>query len=155
MTEEQRAVQELGEDVDSTVEQAAKTIEPGRTGFFVAVVSFVALVAVLLPWVDGQPGWRMFFGDGGSIPMLFAYTATFSGVLASAAALVTRRWWLAWVCTVGCWVSSVDGMLSLWSQQSSSVSGMPGQGPGIGMIIMWICMVVLAAQWTRLAWSRT
>ncbi|KMS84772.1 Rv2732c family membrane protein [Prauserella rugosa] len=155
VNEEERAVEQLGADVDATVSRAAKTIEPGRSGFTIAVVVFVALIALLLPWAGGHPGWRMFAGDGGAIPLLFASTSTLFGVLASAAALVTRRWWLSWVCTVGCWISSVDGMLAIWSQQSSSVSGHPGDGPGIGMILMVISMVVLAVQWTRLAWSRS
>lgn len=149
-----QAVDELGADVDAAVTRAAKTIEPGRSGFAIAVVVFVAMLALVLPWVEGSAGWRMFLGEGGAIPFLFTCTATAFGILASVMALVTRRWWLSWVCTVGCWVSSVDGMLAIWSQQSSSVSGHPGMGPGIGMIIMVICMVVLAAQWTRLAWSR-
>ncbi|GAA1243501.1 membrane protein [Prauserella halophila] len=157
MTDDERdpAVDELGADVDAAVSRAAKTIEPGRSGFTISVVVFVALVALLLPWAGGEPGWRMFAGDGGAIPLLFASTSSLFAILASAAALVTRRWWLSWICTVGCWVSSVDGMLAIWSQQSSPVSGHPGAGPGFGMILMLICVVVLAVQWTRLAWSRS
>ncbi|WP_183654831.1 hypothetical protein [Prauserella isguenensis] len=157
VTDEERdhAVEELGADVDATLSKAAKTIEPGRSGFAIAVVVFVSLITLLLPWAGGEPGWRMFVGAGGAIPLLFASTSALFGVLGSAAALVTRRWGLSWVCTVGCWVSSVDGLLAIWSQQSSPVSGHPGTGPGFGMVLMWICVAVLAVQWTRLAWSRT
>ncbi|MFD6794446.1 MULTISPECIES: Rv2732c family membrane protein [Prauserella salsuginis group] len=157
VTDDERdpAVEELGADVDATLSKAEKTIEPGRSGFTIAVVVFVALIAILLPWAGGEPGWRMFAGEGGAIPLLFVSTSALFAVLASAAALVTRRWWLSWICTVGCWVSSVDGLLAIWSQQSSPVSGHAGTGPGAGMIVMWICVVVLAVQWTRLAWSRS
>lgn len=153
--EHDRAIEELGADVDAAVSKTTKTIDPGRSGFAIAVVVFVALISLLLPWAGGEPGYRMFAGDGGAIPLLFVFTSSLFGVLASIAALVTRRWGLSWVCTVGSWVSSVDGLLAIWSQQSSPVSGHPGSGPGLGMILMWICVVVLAVQWTRLAWSRS
>ncbi|WP_019815265.1 Rv2732c family membrane protein [Saccharomonospora saliphila] len=145
----------LAADVDAAVTRAVKTVEFGRRGFAVAVTVFVLVVGLILPWVDGLAGWQVLLGQAEAIPRLFAATATGFGVLASTLALATRRWWLAWVCAVGGWFAFVDGILAIWSQQSSSVSGVPGDGPGIGLVLAVLAMAALAAQWMRLAWSRS
>ena len=112
------------------------------------------LICLLLPWVGEHAGWQVLAGEGGGIPQLFAATSTAVGILASALALVTRRWWLAWVCAAGGWFASVDGLLAIWSQQSSHASGAAGGGPGYGLIIAWIAMICLAVSWMRTAFSR-
>ncbi|MBK1786175.1 hypothetical protein JHE00_17745 [Prauserella sp. ASG 168] len=146
---------ELGADVDAAVSKAARTVDFGTRGFGIAVAVFGLVVGLVLPWVGAHFGWEVLLaGEGGAIPRLFATTATVFGVAGSALALATRRWWLAWVCAVGSWISVVDGMLAIWSQQSSSASGAPGNGPGIGMIIAVVCMLALGVQWVRVAWSR-
>jgi hypothetical protein len=141
-------------DVDATLGRTVRTVEFGRRGFTIAVFVFVLLVGFVLPWVDGHPGWRALLGEAGAIPQLFAATSSGFGVLASAIALATRRWWLTWVCAVGGWFAFVDGILAVWSQQSSGVSGVAGAGPGIGLVIAAVAMAVLAFQWMKLAWSR-
>lgn len=146
---------ELAADVDDAVGRAVKTVDLGRRGFVLAVAAFVLVVALLLPWVGEHAGWRVLLGEGGAIPMLFACTSTGFGVLATALTLATRRWWLAWVCAVGSCVSSVDGLLAIWSQQSSPASGAAGDGPGAGMILAVVGVIVLAVQWMRVAWSRS
>ncbi|ASR37503.1 hypothetical protein BAY61_23675 [Prauserella marina] len=147
-------IDELAADVDSTVDRAVKTVEFGTRGFRIALVAFAVLVSLVLPWVGEHAGWQVLLGEGGAIPRLFATTATVFGVLASALAVSTRRWWLAWVCAIGCSIAFVDGMLGIWSQQSSSSTGTAGGGPGLGMIIAVVCVLVLAVQWMRVAWSR-
>lgn len=147
--------QKLAEDVDEVVSKAARTVELGKRGFVLAVMVFVLLVGQLLPWVGDHVGWQVLIGQGGAVPQLFAATSTVFGVLASVLALVTRRWWLAWVCAMGGWFASVDGLLAIWSQQSSVANGAAGGGPGIGMIIALIAMILVASQWMRTAWSRT
>nr|WP_225957023.1 hypothetical protein [Amycolatopsis lexingtonensis] len=145
---------ELAAEIDEAGEHASRTVELGRRGFTIAVFSFVLLVCLLLPWVGEHAGWQVLAGEGGGIPQLFAATSTGVGILASAVALVTRRWWLAWVCAAGGWFASVDGLLAIWSQQSSHASGAAGGGPGIGLIIAWLAMICLAVQWMRTAFSR-
>ncbi|MFC4004618.1 hypothetical protein ACFS2C_24955 [Prauserella oleivorans] len=146
---------ELGADVDAAVDGAVRTVEFGRRGFGIALAVFGAVLGLVLPWAGGHAGWEVLAGEGDAIPRLFAATSSGFGILASALALTTRRWWLTWVCSLGCWVAAVDGLLAIWSQQSSSASGHPGAGPGIGMVIAFVCMVVLGVQWVRVAWSRT
>jgi hypothetical protein len=145
----------LAADVDQVVSKAARTVELGRRGFVIAVAVFVLIVAQLLPWVGEHVGWQTLAGQGGAIPRLFATTSTLFGIFASVLALATRRWWLTWVCAIGGWFASVDGLLAIWSQQSSHANGAQGSGPGTGMIIALVVMIVLAAQWMRTAWSRT
>ena len=145
---------ELAAEIDEAGEHASRTVELGRRGFTIAVFSFVLLVCLILPWVGDHAGWQVLAGQGGGIPQLFAATSSGVGILASALALVTRRWWLAWVCAAGGWFASVDGLLAIWSQQSSHASGAAGGGPGIGLIIAWLAMICLAVQWMRTAFSR-
>ncbi|WP_116115535.1 MULTISPECIES: Rv2732c family membrane protein [Amycolatopsis] len=145
----------LGTDVDEVVTKASRTVELGRRGFVIAVLVFVLLVGQLLPWVGPHVGWQVLLGQSGGIPQLFAVTSTVIGVLASALTLMTRRWWLSWVCAMGGWFASVDGLLAIWSQQSSVANGATGRGPGIGMVIALVATILLAAQWMRTAWSRT
>ncbi|MEU7783405.1 hypothetical protein [Amycolatopsis sp. NPDC049159] len=146
---------ELAAEIDEAGVNASRTVELGRRGFTIAVFSFVLLICLILPWVGDHAGWQVLAGEGGGIPQLFAATSTGVGILASALALVTRRWWLAWVCAAGGWFASVDGLLAIWSQQSSHASGAAGGGPGFGLIIAWIAMICLAVQWMRTAFSRS
>jgi hypothetical protein len=146
---------ELAAEIDEVGERASRTVELGRRGFTIAVFTFVLLICLILPWVGEHAGWQVLAGEGGGIPQLFAVTSTAVGILASALALVTRRWWLTWVCAAGGWFASVDGLLAIWSQQSSHASGAAGGGPGFGLIIAWIAMICLAVQWMRTAFSRS
>lgn len=148
---------QLAADVDQVVRKASRTVEFGRRGFAIAVLVFVLMVAELLPWVGSHTGWQVLLGDAGTfaVPRLFALTSTGIGVLASILALTTRRWWLTWACAMGGWFAAVDGVLAVWSQQSAGIQGAGSSGPGIGLIIALIAMILLAAQWMRIAWSRT
>lgn len=152
---EAREVAELAEEIDEVERDAARRIDPGPRGFFIAVLVFVLMIALLLPWVGDSAGWRVLvYGEDGAIPRLFAATSSGFGIAASALALITRRWWLSWVCAVGCCVAAVDGLLGVWSQQSSAASGETGAGPGVGMVVALVVSIMLAASWLRTAWSR-
>jgi hypothetical protein len=144
----------LAADVDQVVTKAARTVDLGRRGFVISLLVFVLLVGQLLPWVGPHSGWQVLMGQGGAVPQLFAFTSTLFGVVASVLALSTRRWWLTWVCAIGGWFASVDGLLAVWSQQSSTANGASGTGPGIGLVIALAIMILLAANWMRTAWSR-
>jgi hypothetical protein len=145
----------LAAEIDEVGNRVARTVELGRRGFTIALCTFALIVGQLLPWVGDHVGWQVLTGQGGAIPQLFAVTSTGFGVLGSVLTLATRRWALAWVGAIGGWFASVDGVLAIWSQQSSPANGAAGAGPGIGLIIAWIAMVMLAVQWMRTAWSRT
>ena len=153
--ENDAGLERLAADVNETLGKAVTTVELGRRGFTIAVGVFALVVGLVLPWAGGHAGWEALLGEAGPIPQLFAATSTGFGVLASALALATRRWWLTWVCAVGGWFAFVDGILAVWSQQSSSLGGASGTGPGIGLVVATVAMLVLAVHWMQVAWSRS
>jgi hypothetical protein len=67
-------------------------------------------------------------------------------------ALLTRRWALAWIALSGSAIASVIGMFAVWSRQTAG-AGHPG--PGIGLIIAWVAVILLTFHWARVVWSRT
>lgn len=146
---------QLAEDVDEIGRKAARTVELGRRGFVIAVLVFVLLIGELLPWVGSKAGWQVLVGQASAIPQLFAATSTVIGILCSILALGTRRWWLTWVCAIGGWFASVDGLLAVWSQQSAGANNTSSGGPGIGLVIALVAIILLAGNWMRTAFSRT
>lgn len=143
----------LREEIDEVGRRAARTVELGGRAVVVAVAVFVLLVGLILPWMNGSSGLEVLIGEetgkASMVPRLFAATAVLFGVLASVLTLMTRRWVFAWVGAAGGWFASVDGVLAIWSRQSS------GTNLGIGLIIAEIAMVTIAILWFRTAASRT
>jgi hypothetical protein len=143
---------ELRKEIDQVERRAARTVELGGRAVFIAVAVFVLIVGLVLPWFGGAAGYEVLLGQvsgpPGMVPRLFAATAVLFGVLASAVALMTRLWVVTWVGALGGWFASVDGVLAIWSRQSSSSE------LGVGLIIAESAMVVIAVQWFRVAWSR-
>lgn len=131
-----------------------RRIDPGGTALPVAVAILAVLGALMLPWTGGVPGWRILAGvaDFGALPRLFTGTAVGFGVLGSAAALATRQWALAFVCAIGCGFSVVNGVWAIWSRQVNVPFG--GSGPGIGLVLAVLAMVVLTACWVRITARR-
>jgi hypothetical protein len=129
--------------------------DPGPTAVTVAVGVLVLLATLALPWVGSTLGWEVLAGTEptlGLLPRLFAFTALGFGVVGSALALSTRWWALAWVCAVGCGFSVVDGVWAIWSRQTVVLDG--GDGPGFGLVLAVLTVVVLAASWVRIALRR-
>ncbi|MGW5052522.1 Rv2732c family membrane protein [Actinokineospora sp. NPDC004072] len=148
----------LRAEVDEVERRASRRVELGGRAVVLAVAVFALMVGYLLPWMGSAPGWEVLLGAGdaagkaGMVPRLFAATSLLFGVLASALALTTRLWALTWVCALGGWFASVDGLLAIWTRQSSA--GLNSPGPGIGLVISEVAMVVLATLWFKTAWSR-
>ncbi|OLF16875.1 Rv2732c family membrane protein [Actinophytocola xanthii] len=146
----------LAREIDQVERRAARTVDLGARALVVAVAVFVLIVGQILPWFGGANGFEVLLGTGSGdatgkaslVPRLFAATSVLFGILTSALALVTRRWAVTWVCAFGGWFASVDGVLAIWSRQSS------GGDLGIGMIVAEVATVVIAIQWFRTAWSR-
>jgi hypothetical protein len=43
-------------------------------------------------------------------------------------------------------------LLAVWSRQTVA----PGHpGPGVGLVVAWITVILLTFHWTRVVWSRT
>ena len=131
-----------------------RRVEPGALALAVVAAVLVVLVALMLPWTGGVPGWEILAGTAnfGVLPRLFTATAMGFGVLGSAAALATRQWALAFACAIGCGFSVVNGVWAIWSRQVNVPQG--GSGPGIGLVLAVLAMVVLAGCWVRITARR-
>ncbi|UVO11453.1 hypothetical protein NM962_15960 [Mycobacterium sp. SVM_VP21] len=146
-------------DIEAAERRVAGEIDPGGRGLVVAICVFVLLGSFLLPHTGSVRGWDVLFpGDGTdealvTLPsQLFMWLALVFGVGFSLLALVTRRWTVAWVALAGSAVAAAVGLLAVWSRQTA-VRGDPG--PGIGLILAWITLIVLTFHWARVVWSRT
>lgn len=146
-------------DIDDVERRVAGEFDPGARALVVAVLVFIVLLSFVLPHTGGARGFDVLAGtdaaahEGVSLPSrVFAVLAIVFSVGFSIAALLTRRWVLAWVALAGSAVASAIGMLAVWSRQTAAE---PYPGPGIGLVIGWLAVIVLTFHWARLVWTRT
>jgi hypothetical protein len=149
----------LRTEIEAAERRVARGIDPGPRAFFVSILVFVLLASFILPHTGDVRGWDVLFGSHGAgaaavgLPSrVFAWLALVFGVGFSMLALVTRRWALAWVALAGSAIAGAAGMLAIWSRQTVS-AGHPG--PGWGLIVAWLTVLVLIYHWARVVWSRT
>lgn len=149
----------LRSEIEAAERRVARGIDPGPRGFLVSILVFVLLASFVLPHTGDVRGWDVLFGSHGAgaaavgLPSrVFAWLALVFGVGFSMLALVTRRWALAWVALAGTAIAGAAGMLAIWSRQTVA-AGHPG--PGWGLIIAWLTVLVLTYHWARVVWSRT
>ena len=147
------------DDIEAAERRIAREIEPGARALVVAVLVFVLVGSFILPHTGHVRGWDVLFSSHGSaaaavaLPSrVFAWLALVFGVGFSMLALLTRRWALAWVALAGSAVASVAGLLAVWSRQTVA-AGHPG--PGVGLVVGWITIILLTFHWARVVWSRT
>ena len=125
----------------------------------VAVLVFVILLSFILPHTGDAKGLNVLIGDDVAIQeaialpsRVFTWLALVFGVGFSILALITRRWGLAWIALAGSAVACPMGMLAVWSRQTVAE---PYPGPGYGLVIAWIAVILLTFHWARVVWSRT
>ncbi|MEU6127898.1 hypothetical protein ABZ805_01885 [Saccharopolyspora sp. NPDC047091] len=132
-----------------------RRIDPGSTAVVIAGVILVLVASSLLPWIGDATGLQILLGHAdpalqvGLLPRLFSINATIVGVLIGSLALVTRRWAVAWVAGMAAIIVSFEGMIAIWSRQTT-----PAGGPSWGLVLAALCMVVLAVQWLRVVLTR-
>jgi hypothetical protein len=149
----------LKAQVDQVENRLLRRIDPGARAMVIAVCVLVLAVCAALPWVDGVPGWQVLVGQGGEqgkmdiLPRVFAIGVFVFGFLGSALSLGLRRWSVAWVSTLGSGLFTVLGLVSIWSQQTTT-SHLAGPGPGAGLLVSVLAMLVLVIAWVRVVWSR-
>ncbi len=146
-------------EIEAAERRVAREIEPGARAVVVAILVFVLLGSFVLPHTGNVRGWDVLFGSHGAgaaavaLPSrVFAWLALVFGVGFSMLALMTRRWALSWVALAGSAIASGAGLLAVWSRQTAP-AGHPG--PGIGLIVAWITVMLLTFHWARVVWSRT
>lgn len=149
----------LRAQIDSVEKGVLRKIDPGPRAMVIAVCVFILAICGLLPWVDGAPGWQVLVDQSAGtgkidiLPRVFAIGVFVFGFLGSALSLGLRRWGVAWLSTLGCGLTTVLGLVSIWSQQTTS-SHLAGPGPGAGLILSVLCMLLLVIVWVRVVWSR-
>jgi hypothetical protein len=146
-------------DIEDVERRMAREIDPGARAVVVAGLVFVLLLTFLLPHTGGAKGLDALIGgdaavrEGVALPSrVFAWLVLVFGVGFSMLALLTRRWGLAWVAAAGSAVACPVGMLAVWSRQTAAD---PYPGPGWGLVVAWIAVILLTFHWIRVVWSRT
>ncbi|MCV7178834.1 Rv2732c family membrane protein [Mycolicibacterium sphagni] len=146
-------------ELEAAERKVAGEIQPGARALVVAILVFVLLVSLILPHAGGARGVDVLIGDNKAIGVgiavpsrLFSWFALVFGVGFSMLALTTRRWVLAWIALAGSALASALGLLAVWSRQTA-VHGHPG--PGIGLLLGWLAVILLTFHWARVVWTRT
>ncbi len=146
-------------DLEAAERRVAREIDPGARALVIAIAVFVLLLTFVLPHTGAAKGWNVLAGDdtaiaeGISLPSrVFTWLALVFSVGFSMLALLTRRWALAWIALAGSTVASFTGLLAVWSRQTALP---PHPGPGFGLILAWITVIVLTFNWARVVWART
>jgi hypothetical protein len=159
MTKEHTDFDALRAEIEAAERRVAREIDPGPRALIVAILVFVLLGSFILPHTGNVRGWDVLFSSHGagaaalSLPSkVFSWLALVFGVGFSMLALLTRRWTLAWIALAGSSIACVAGLLAVWSRQTVA-AGHPG--PGVGLFVAWIAVILLTFHWARVVWSRT
>jgi hypothetical protein len=151
--------EEFKGDIEAAERRVAGEIDPGARALVIAIAVFVLLSTFVLPHTGDAKGWDVLVGDDAAIrngialpSRVFSWLALVFGVGFSMLALLTRRWALAWIALAGSTVASFTGLLAVWSRQTAPAHH---PGPGIGLVIAWLTVIVLAITWARVVWART
>jgi signal transduction histidine kinase len=154
-----RDFDEFKRDIDAAERRVAGEIDPGPRALVVAILVFVLLASFALPHTGGVRGWDALIGGSAAanaavaLPSrVFTWLALVFSVGFSILALLTRRWALAWIALAGSALASAVGLLAVWSRQTVA-AGHPG--PGLGLVVAWIMVILLTFHWARVVWSRT
>ncbi len=146
-------------DIEKAERRVAGELNPGARALVLAVLVFVLLGTFVMPHTGGASGWAVLAGTddavraGVSLPSrVFVWLALVFSVGFSMLALLTRRWVLGWIALAGSAVACVAGMLAVWSRQTAPESY---PGPGFGLVLAWLTVVVLTFHWARAVWVRT
>ena len=146
-------------EIEAAERRVAGEIEPGARGIVVAILVFVLVVSLILPHTGSVRGLDVLVPDDNAVSAgialpskIFTWLSLVFGIGFSMLALTTRRWTLAWIALAGTALASALGMLAVWSRQTAA-EGLPG--PGIGLIVGWLTVILLTFHWARVVWTRT
>lgn len=147
------------DDIEAAERRVGREIDPGSRALVVAILVFVILASFVLPHTGGAKGIDVLAGDDAAIQAaialpsrVFVWLVLVFSVGFSILALITRRWAIAWIALAGSAVACPLGMLAVWSRQTVAAAH---PGPGIGLIVGWIAVILLTFHWARVVWSRT
>jgi hypothetical protein len=150
---------EFKSDIEDAEKRVAREIDPGARALVVAVLVFVILATFVIPHTGHARGLDVLLGDDAAVreavalpSRVFTWLALVFSVGFSILALLTRRWGVAWIALAGSAIACPIGMLAVWSRQTVAY---PHPGPGVGLIVAWIAVILLTFHWARVVWSRT
>lgn len=151
--------EEFKGEIEDAERRVAREIDPGARALVVAVLVLVILLSFVLPHTGSARGLDVLVGDTAAVreatalpSRVFTWLVLVFSVGFSILALTTRRWGLAWIALAGSAVACPIGMLAVWSRQTVAE---PHPGPGFGLILAWIAVMLLSFHWARVVWSRT
>ncbi|WP_369691108.1 Rv2732c family membrane protein [Nocardia altamirensis] len=154
--------EQFRDDLDAVERRIAGEIDPGVRAMVVAGAVFVLLLSLVLPHAGGARGFDVLLGTDaarlehiGLPSRIFVWFLVIFGVGFSTLALMTRRWFLAWIAVAGTAITSVFGVFSIWHRQTPGIGNYHGAGPAIGLILGTLAAIVLTFHWVRVVWSRT
>ncbi len=146
-------------DIEAAERRVAREIDPGARALTIAILVFVLLATLALPHtgaargVDVLTGTHAAVDNGVILPhRVFTIFSLVFGVGFSMVALLTRRWALAWIALAGSTVASFLGLLAIWTRQTAPD---PYPGPGIGLVVAWLSVILLSYHWARVVAART
>ncbi len=149
-------------ELEAVERKIAGEIDPGVRAMVVAGSVFVLLLSLVLPHAGTARGFDVLLYDAaaqtehiGLPSRVFEWFVVVFGIGFSLAALITRRWALAWIAVAGSAIASVFGVFSIWHRQTPGLGNYEGAGPGVGLILATIAVMVLTFHWIRVVWSRT
>lgn len=154
--------EEFREDLDAVERRIAGEIDPGVRAMVVAVAVFALLVSLVLSHAGGARGFDVLLGSQaattehiGLPSRIFVWFVLIFGIGFSLLALMTRRWVLAWIAVAGSAIASAFGVFSIWHRQTPGLNNYVGAGPGIGLVVGTLAIMVLTFHWVKVVWSRT
>lgn len=146
-------------DLEAAERRVAGEIDPGRRALVVAILVFLLVATFILPHTGGVRGVDVLMGNDAALAQrialpsrVFCWFALIFGVGFSMLALTTRRWTLAWIALAGTALAGVFGMLAVWSRQTVMAGH---SGPGVGLVLGWVTVLLLTFHWARVVWTRT
>ncbi|PXW33613.1 UNVERIFIED_CONTAM: hypothetical protein DES50_102232 [Williamsia faeni] len=150
-------------DLRKAERKVAGEIDPGARALVVAAAVLVVMLSLVLPHTGSVSGIDVLTFNSEAVAenvtitsRIFIWLQVIFGIGFSTLALVTRRWFFAWIALCGCAVGCVAGMLAWWSRNTPGVSGFdPPSGIGAGLVVGWLAMIVLTFHWARVVWVRT
>lgn len=149
-------------DLEAVERKIAGEIDPGVRAMVVAGAVFLLLFSLVLPHAGQARGFDVILYDAaakaehiGLPSRVFEWFVVVFGIGFSLLALATRRWALAWIAVAGSAIGSVFGVFSIWHRNTPGLGNYHGAGPGIGLILSTIVIMVLTFHWIRVVWSRT
>ncbi|GAB3126207.1 hypothetical protein GCM10027289_01650 [Tsukamurella serpentis] len=155
-------LENLRTEIESVEKKLAGEFQVGPRILIAAIAVVLVIASLALPHTGSVTGIEIIMGDPHIessslviVSKVFVWLEVVFGVFASGAALLTRRWVLSVIAGAGCGVGIVFGLLSVWSRQTTGLHGEPPSGAGIGLLLGWLGILVLAVVWIKTIWART